>query len=88
MVWDVGTRGPTQLTRDVANGVRRLRTFAGGFARFFTGIVAVAIGALAILPIVARTREPGVVEGLTLITGLVVEILVGADVRRRLLARR
>jgi len=74
--------------RNIASGFRSLRTFAGGFARFFTGIVAIAIGALAILPMVARTREPGVVEGITLIAGLVVEILVGVDVRRRLLARR
>jgi hypothetical protein len=87
-VWDVGTRGPVQLTRDVANGFRSLRTFAGGFVRFFTGIFAIAIGGLAVLPIVARMREPGVVEGLTLITGLVVEILVGVDLRRRLFARR
>ncbi len=87
-MWDVGTRGPVQLLRDVANGFRSLRTFAGGFARFFTGIVAVAIGALAVLPVVARTREPGAIEGLTLIAGLIVEILVGVDVRRRMLARR
>jgi hypothetical protein len=77
-----------QLTRDIASGLRSLRTFAGGFARFFTGIVAVAIGALAIVPLVERTREPGVIAGLTLITGLVVEILVGADLRRRLFAKR
>jgi hypothetical protein len=87
-VWNVGTRGPVHLTRDLANGFRNLLTFARGFARFFTGIAAIAIGALAVLPLVARTREPGVIEGLTLITGLVVEILVGSDLRRRLFPRR
>jgi len=87
-VWDVGTRGPVQLVRDLARGCRSLPAFAGGFARFFTGIVAVAIGSLAILPLVARTNQPGVIEGLTLIAGLVVEILVGVDLRRRLFARR
>jgi hypothetical protein len=77
-----------QLVRDIRRGFSSLRTFAGGFARFCTGIVAVAIGALAIVPIIAHTREPGVIEGLTLITGLIVETLVGVDLRRILFVSR
>lgn len=88
IVWDAGTRGPVRLVEDIARGFSSLRTFTVGFARFFTGIVAIAIGALAIVPIIAHTRQPGVIEGLTLITGLIVEILVGVDLRRILFARR
>ena len=88
VVWDAGTRGPVRLVGDIVRGFSSLRTFAAGFARFGTGIVAISIGALAIVPVIAQTREPGVVEGLTLITGLIVELLVGVDLRRMLFARR
>ena len=84
IVWDVGTRPPTDLARDLARGVRTPAVFARGFVRFFLGFALLLLAAIVARPAIPTLRAFTLIETGMLIAGLLVENLIGPDVRRRL----
>ncbi|MGB8267047.1 MAG: hypothetical protein WCE44_12020 [Candidatus Velthaea sp.] len=88
VVWDVGTRGPVRMLRDLAGGFAGAGVFARGVARFLLGLFAIAVAAIVLLPPIVASGRPVLVEGWTLLAGLAVETLIGADLRARLSTMR
>jgi hypothetical protein len=82
-VWDVGTRPPLTLARDVARGVRVPRALAFGIMRFLVGFGLLILAAVVAMPAVRGLRTFTFVETGMLIAALLVEQLVGPDLRRR-----
>ena len=82
-VWDVGTRPPGSLVRDLARGARAPRTFAFGTLRFLVGLGLLALAALVALPAIPGARAFTLLETGMLIAALLVEQLIGPDLRRR-----
>jgi hypothetical protein len=86
ILWDVGTRPPLRLGRDIVAGIRVPRSLAFGLLRFIVG------GALLFAAAdVARPGMPSLhaftfIETGMLIAALLVEQLVGPDLRRQLRA--
>jgi hypothetical protein len=83
MLWNLASRSPAQLARDVAGGISRPVIAIRAIARFIGGLLFLAVGAALVLPLTLQVRTFTVLETLTLITGLLVEQLVGGDLRRR-----
>lgn len=84
IVWDVGTRPPLRLASDAARAIRIPRSLALGLLRFVVG------GAL--LFAAADVARPGMptmaaftfIETGMLVAALLVEQLIGPDLRRAL----
>jgi len=53
-----------------------------GVARFTGGLLLLAAGAAILLPLTIQTQTFAVLETWTVLTGLLVEQLIGADFRR------
>ena len=83
IVWDVGTRPPTQLVRDVVAALRRPDALARGVARLVTGFALVALAFLIARPGFATPRSFVFLQTGMLLAALVVENLIGPDMRRR-----
>jgi hypothetical protein len=81
-VWDVGTRPPVALARDLAAGARVPRRFAAGALRFVFGLALLLLAALVARPVMPTARAFTVLETAMLVAGLLVEQLVGPDLRR------
>ena len=86
-IWDVGTRPPMTLVRDVARGVRIPRALASGIVRFLVGFGLLTLAVLVAQPAIPTLRAFTFVETGMLIAALLVEQLVGPDLRRRLRRR-
>lgn len=86
-LWDVGTRPPLRLASDVAAGVRVPRLLAGGVLRFVVGCALLFVAADVARPGIPSMRAFTLLETGMLIAALLVETLVGPDVRRRLRGR-
>ncbi len=86
-VWDVGTRPPMMLAHDVARGARVPRTLVYGIVRFLTGFALLALAVAVARPAITTLRAFTFVETGMLIAALLVEQLVGPDLRRRLRRR-
>lgn len=89
IIWDVGSRAPGQLAADVYAGLRSWRTFGRGLWRFVLGLMLLASAALLLLTltILDIRTEFFTLETGAIVTGLLVEMLVGAQVRRVLRPR-
>jgi hypothetical protein len=83
-VWDVGTRPPTQLVRDIVRGVRTPRPLVRGLIRFALGFALLFLAAAIARPAMPTLRTFMLIETGMLIAALLVENLVGPDLRRRL----
>jgi hypothetical protein len=83
VIWDVGTRPPLQLVRDIARGVRRPASLARGVLRFATGCVLLYLAAVVARPGMPTLRAFTLIETGMLIAALLVENLIGPDLRRR-----
>jgi hypothetical protein len=83
MLWNLASRSPARLARDVAGGITRPGIAARAILRFVTGLLFLAAGAALVLPLTIQVRTFTVLETLTVLTGLLVEQLVGGDLRRR-----
>ena len=81
-IWDVGTRPPLRLVRDVANGVRVPRVLAQGFMRFLIGIGLLFLAAVVARPAMPTMRAFTLIETGMIVAALLVEQLVGPDLRR------
>lgn len=89
IIWDVGTRAPAQLVVDLYGGLRSRRIFARGLWRFILGLLLLASAALLLLTltIVDIRREFFALETGAIVAGLLVEMLVGAQIRKALESR-
>ncbi len=79
VIWNVGTRSPTALIRDV----RRNRAFFSGAVRALAGIVFMTAATVLVVPAAiepSRDLVPALL--LSLIPALAIELLVGDDLRR------
>ena len=82
VVWDVGTRPPQRLAHDVAAAARSRRAFAYGALRFAAGALLLVFAMLIAQPAIPSMRVFTIVETIMLVAALLVEQLVGADLRR------
>ncbi len=87
-VWDVGTRPPLRLVRDVARGVRVPRVLANGLLRFLIGLGLLVLAALVARPAMPTMRAFTLIETGMIVAALLVEQLVGPDLRGRWPRRR
>ena len=83
-VWDVGTRPPLQLARDIVRGVRIPKVLVRSLIRFALGIALLFLAAEIARPAMPTLRAFMLIETGMLIAALLVENLVGPDLRRRL----
>jgi len=86
-IWNIGTRPPGQLIADIRAGIRLRATFMRGLAAFLWGWILLFVGIIALIPIV-RLHVLGLVEVYTVIAALILEQLLGADLRARFLFLR
>lgn len=82
-IWNVGTRPPLQLVRDIGNGFRNGSILRRGMFQFIGGVFAIGIGSFVMAPAIAHTHDEPVLASLTVLTALIVEQLVGPDLRAR-----
>jgi hypothetical protein len=83
ILWNLASRSPVQLARDVAAGISRPAIAARAAARIIIGLLLLAAGAALLLPLTIQVRTFTVLETWTVLTGLFVEQLIGADLRAR-----
>ncbi len=83
VVWDVGTRPPLQLARDVSRGARIPAKLARGLVRFLVGCALLLLAAVVARPGMPTLRAFTLIETGMLIAALIVENLIGPDLRRR-----
>ncbi len=83
VVWDVGTRSPAQLLRDVAAAVPRPVIVVRGVLRFLAGAALLALAFAVARPGFPTSRSFMVIQTGMLIAALIVENLIGPDLRRR-----
>jgi hypothetical protein len=81
-IWDVGTRPPLRLVRDVARGVRVPRVLASGLLRFSIGFGLLVLAAVVARPAMPTMRAFTLIETGMIVAALLVEQLVGPDLRR------
>ncbi len=81
-IWDVGTRPPLRLIRDVASGVRMRRVFVQGVLRFLIGLGLLFLAAVVARPAMPTMRAFTLIETGMIVAALLVEQLVGPDLRR------
>ena len=82
VIWDVGTRPPLRLASDVARGVRVPRSLVLGVVRFFAGAGLLVLGGVIARPAMPSLRAFTIIETVMLIAALLVEQLIGNDLRR------
>jgi hypothetical protein len=82
IIWDVGTRPPLRLGRDIARGVRVPRSLAFGLLRFVVGGALLFAAADVARPGMPTMQAFTFIETGMLIAALLVEQLVGPDLRR------
>ncbi len=83
IVWNIGTRSPRALLRDVAAAAREPRALFAGLLSLVVGLVFVAAATVLILPALPDPDSELVpVEIFTFIVALGIELLIGEDVRR------
>ena len=85
-IWDVGTRPPLRLLRDMARGVRVPASLGRGLVRFAVGLGLLVLAALIARPAIPTVRAFTLIETGMLIAALLVENLIGPDLRRRVRA--
>ena len=83
VVWNIGTRSPSTLLRDVAVASRERRTLFAGTLSLLVGLIFVSAATVLILPALPNPDADVVpVEIFTFLVALGIELLVGDDVRR------
>ena len=89
IIWNIGTRAPSQLFADLRSGLGSAQTLTRGVWRFVLGSLLLIAGALLMLSvtIVDVRTEFSLLETGAVLTGLLVEMLVGEPVRAHLTNR-
>ena len=88
VIWDVGTRPPLQLARDLVRGARVPAKLGSGLIRFAIGCALLYLAAVVARPGMPTLRAFTLIETGMLIAALSVENLLGPDLRRRARAAR
>ena len=81
VLWNLAARSPLRLARDVAAGVSRPAVALRAGGRFAGGLFLLAAGGVLLLPLALQVRTFTVLETWTVLTGLLVEQLIGTDFR-------
>jgi hypothetical protein len=81
-IWDIGTRPPLRMLRDVASGMRVPRVLARGILRFAIGAGLLFLAAVVARPAMPTMRAFTLIETGMIVAALLVEQLVGPDLRR------
>jgi hypothetical protein len=82
-VWNIGTRSPFTLLRDIARALRLRRGLFAGFVSLIVGFVFTAAATVLMLPVLPDPQTELVpLEIFTFIAALAIEHLVGPDLRR------
>jgi hypothetical protein len=82
-LWNLASRSPARLARDIASGFSRPSTALLAIARLTGGLTMLAAGAALVLPLAITVRTFTVLETWTVLTGLLVEQLLGSGLRSR-----
>ncbi|MBV9440887.1 MAG: hypothetical protein JOZ24_12930 [Candidatus Eremiobacteraeota bacterium] len=82
VVWDVGTRSPVRLARDVVRTLRTPRWLLRGLLRFATGLALIVLAGLVLKPALPTFNAFTVAQTGVVIAALIVEALIGPDLRR------
>ena len=83
IVWNVGTRTPLALLADLRKGLNDRRVLGIGIVSAIVGFVFIMAATVVLFPAIANpVRDLSVFELLTFLVALLVEVLVGDDVRR------
>jgi hypothetical protein len=83
MLWNLASRSPAQLARDISAGITKPGTAASGVARGAGGLLLLAAAAVLLLPLAIGSRTYLILETWAVLTGLLVEQIIGPDLRRR-----
>jgi hypothetical protein len=83
-LWNLTSRSPVRVAQDIFHSFARPLTFAGGALRFVAGLVFAAFAlALVLSALRFSTAEVfSIFAVITFLTALVVESLIGDDLRR------
>jgi hypothetical protein len=81
VVWDVGTRPPLRLVRDLARGARVPARLGRGLLRFALGAGLLVLAAVVARPAISGARTFTLLETGMLVAALIVEALIGNDLR-------
>ena len=81
IIWDIGTRAPSQLVSDLARGARRPGVLARGLLRLALGCALLVAGFVIARPGFTTVRSFMLIQTGMLIAALIVENLIGSDVR-------
>lgn len=77
-LWKLGARSPARLARDIAAGTRHgLGVALRGVARFIAGMLLLLAGAVLLLPLALGAHTFTVLETWTVLTGLLVDQVLG-----------
>jgi hypothetical protein len=83
MVWNIGTRSPSALARDISTSIREPRSLFAGALSLLVGLVFAAAATVLIAPALPNPDAELVpVMIFTFVVALGIELLVGDDVRR------
>lgn len=83
VVWNIGTRPPANMLRDVKAAVRSPRALFTGFLSLIVGLIFVAAATILLVPAVPDAVSLFVpVEIFTFLIALTIEFLIGNDLRR------
>ena len=82
-VWDITGRSPAGLAREIRNAAEN-GTLFGGIMRFFIGAALFAVSVGAVIDAVPLSALPSysTLQILAVVTALVVDLLIGDDLRR------
>ncbi len=83
IVWDIGTRPPFQLARDLARGARRPACSRAGCCGCSPGCALLVAGFVVARPGFSTVRSFMLIQTGMLIAALIVESLIGTDLRAR-----
>jgi len=82
VVWNIGTRSPAALVRDVRRSATSARAVLMGFTSFLVGVIFAIAATILLLPAVPDKLEQLVpVEIFTFVVALGIEYLIGNDLR-------
>jgi hypothetical protein len=85
IVWNLASRSPSRLLRDVANGFRRPGVFLRGVVSFAVGLLLLVGSISVLLPLLLPGKVLAVLVTWSVLTGLLVEQIVGPELYARFL---
>jgi hypothetical protein len=83
IIWDIGSRSPLRLFADVRAGLRERRAIVRGMLRVVAGVLALMAAVAVSAPVATRAVDFTIIETWALVTALIVEQIVGPDLRIR-----